>query len=172
MSETRAPIDERQEASIAQEGEANRRLRERLDEPNPEPWFQEKEGDTFVGTLIRYDRGMTRRAQRSTIVVAAQDDGKERSIWLLHSMLFSVFARERPQPGERFALRYDGDAVSESSGNTDAVWKLVVDRPGEGGGISMDDALGAPGEHDQARVEQANTVPHEDVQVERDDIPF
>ena len=150
-------------------------LRGRLDEPRPEAWFQSEAGDTFVGVLVRYERAQTRRGQPATIAVAIEEgdpEKKERSIWLLHSMLFSVFSRERPAPGERFAVRYEGTAVSESSENEYGVWKLVVDRPDAGGGVPIAEALGEVGAHDAARqgVQEGQTAPVQDA--EPDDIPF
>jgi hypothetical protein len=92
----------------------------------PEAWMPSAAGETIVGEFIRLERGMTVRGP-AWIVVIKTEDGRERSAWLLHTVLRNEVARQRPEPGELMLIKYEGKKES-SAGQPYEAYRVLVDR--------------------------------------------
>jgi hypothetical protein len=92
----------------------------------PEAWKPSEAGDTIVGEFIRLEQGMTVRGP-AWIVVLKTEDGRERCVWLLHTVLRKEVARQRPEPGELVLIKYEGKKES-SAGQAYEGYRVLVDR--------------------------------------------
>jgi hypothetical protein len=79
--------------------QATARLAALAEQDLPEPWIPSSDDPMIIGEFIRLEQGPTVHGP-AWIVVLKTEDGKERSVWLLHTVLRNEFARHRPQPGE------------------------------------------------------------------------
>jgi len=103
-------------------------LRRKLDEPRPESYRFETQGQELLGTVTGLDIGTTWEGERVRIVVVdAGDDGPPHSVWLLHDALKSQMTRLRPQPGDRIGIRYNGKETGKS-GRSYHSYTVVTDR--------------------------------------------
>lgn len=67
----------------------------------------ENEGDMIVGRLVRQAIGFSRQggSRYPILVIADEDSGEERSVHAFHRVLRSKLSSERPQIGERVAIK-------------------------------------------------------------------
>lgn len=103
----------------------------KLDQGFPPTWQPEAEGDTIKGAFLRLEQGTTQFGP-APIVILGTDDG-ERSVWLFAESLKSAFRRQQPAPGERIAIRYEGEQAVKNPKpgrkTTARVFRVAVDRP-------------------------------------------
>jgi len=73
----------------------------------PEAYMFQNEGDMIVGTLVRQAIGFSGQggSRYPILVIADEDSGEERSIHAFHRVLRSKLSSERPQVGERIAVK-------------------------------------------------------------------
>jgi len=72
-----------------------------------------KEGERFIGTYCRLDRGYTAYGE-SWIAVFADDNGELHGLWLFHAALISQLKKIRPKPGDRIGIKYLGKRTGQS----------------------------------------------------------
>ena len=103
-----------------------RNLEAELNEADTEwpPCWRPQEGETLVGTILRYSSGQTQYGPCRTAILQ-RADGKRVSLWLSSVVLLSLFEREKPRPGEKVGLRYLGKHPTKNYKR----FALVVDRP-------------------------------------------
>jgi hypothetical protein len=106
--------------------EGTARLAAQADQELPESWIPSTEEPTIVGTFIRLEQGPTVRSL-AWIAVLKTEDGRERSVWLLHTVLRNELARQRPEPGELVLIKYEGKKES-SAGQPYESYRVLVDR--------------------------------------------
>src|SRR6185369_17041791 len=104
----------------------------KFDEPLPESWKPEKDGEEIVGTFVRLDKATTEFGP-SWIVVLDTGEGVLRSVWLYHQSLQNEMRRAAPKPGELVGVRYEGKKPVKNpqpgKKNTYNAYRVVVDRP-------------------------------------------
>jgi hypothetical protein len=115
----------RKEASVTTQ-EAAARLTTLADQDFPESWIPSAEESMIVGEFVRLEQGPTVRGP-AWIVVLKTEDGRERSVWLLHTVLRNELARQRPEPGELVLVKYEGKKES-SAGQPYEAYRVLVDR--------------------------------------------
>lgn len=102
----------------------------KLDAGFPPTWQAEKEGDTIVGAFLRLEQGQTQFGP-APIVILGTEDG-ERSVWLFYESLKTGLLRSQPAPGERIAIRYEGEqpVKNPTPGRkaTAKIFRVAVDR--------------------------------------------
>jgi hypothetical protein len=106
---------------------ANDRLaavRAGLDEPRPEAWRPEKEGDEIAGVIVRVEPS----DYDAPIVVLDTGGGELRSVWCFHDALKSQFERLRPGRGDAVAIRYLGYQKSSNNRRYKA-YTVTTDKP-------------------------------------------
>lgn len=81
-------------------------------------------GDILVGEVLRYSKGTTEYGQYPIVVLADEETGEERSVWLLHTVLLREFQEQKPRIGERVGVKRLPD--SEKGYRR---YALRVDRP-------------------------------------------
>lgn len=148
------------------------KLRERADRQYPESWVPKAAGDTIAGEFVRLDTGTTSYGEQ-TIAVLREQNGVERSVWLLHAVLRNELAKLRPKPGELVLIRYDGKKDS-AAGTRYAAYRVEVDReqaPTDWDALAdaddVPDEAGPVASDVPADTEGFDTTPRSD-----DDIPF
>jgi hypothetical protein len=102
------------------------RLARRAEQELPEAWMPSAAGDTIVGEVVRLEQGMTVRGP-AWIVVLKTEDGRERSVWLLHTVLRNELARQRPEPGELVLIKYEGKKEG-GAGQPYEGYRVLIDR--------------------------------------------
>ena len=106
-------------------------LLEQLDKGYPPAWMPEKVGDTITGAFLRLESGMTKFGPAPVVVIGT--DAGERSVFLFYESLKSAFRRAQPEPGERLAIRYEGEAEVKNPTPGKAAtfhdYRVAVDRP-------------------------------------------
>jgi hypothetical protein len=122
-------------------------LLKKLDEGFPPTWRPENEGDTISGAFLRLEQGVTAFGP-APIVILGTTEG-ERSVWLFAEAIKSAFLRAQPVPGERVAIRYEGEqpVKNPTPGRkaTAKIFAVVVDRPAVASGpVDGGAALGQP----------------------------
>lgn len=126
-------------------GEQGDELLAKLEEGFPPTWLAENAGDTITGAFLRLESGMTQYGP-APIVILGTADG-ERSVWLFYESLKSAFRRAQPEPGERVAIRYDGEQPVKNptpgKRNTFHAYRVAVDRPAVASKVDWTAALGA-----------------------------
>lgn len=136
------------------------KLREQLDKDYPKAWLAEKKGDTIVGTMLRLEQGNTSYGPALVVIIAEEETGEERAIWLITEAMRSGFNRTRPAIGEKIAVRYLGKqkVKTQTPGRSNEYhnYKVVVDRP-DGTSVDWAGALNVPSAADA---------------VDEDDVPF
>ncbi len=100
-------------------------LEHRLSEDYPESRIPQGEGDTIIGTVVRYTSGTTQYGEADVVVLRTQDG--DRSVWLLSTVLRSQFGKLRPQVGERMGIRYGPERTS-AAGNVYRDFRVEVER--------------------------------------------
>jgi hypothetical protein len=106
--------------------ERAQQLARRAEQELPEAWMPSAAGDAIVGEVVRLEQGMTVRGP-AWIVVLKTEDGRERSVWLLHTVLRNELARQRPEPGELVLIKYEGKKES-TAGQAYEAYRVLVDR--------------------------------------------
>lgn len=86
--------------------------------PNP--------GDVLEGTYLRMSFGPTAFGQQP-ILIFANEDGEERSLWLLHTAAKSQVAAAKPKPGEGFTFTMLGRRESKATGANYQDCRFVTD---------------------------------------------
>ena len=104
---------------------AHRDLRQELEDWDgwPAAW-QPEPGDILVGKVLRYSVGEGSFGPVHTCLIEEENTGKRWSLWLSSTVLLRLFQRERPRPGERIGLRYEGKDPEEGYHR----YLLLVDR--------------------------------------------
>jgi hypothetical protein len=88
----------------------------------PEP------GNTLMGTLTdAMVVNGTRYGDTPLAVITDKDAGTKHGVWLSRSMLLRLFNEKRPAPGSKVVIRYNGTAVSPSSGRTYHTYRMRVE---------------------------------------------
>lgn len=90
--------------------------------------WQPAPGDTLMGTLT--DAMLvtgTRYGDTPLAVITDKDTGTKYGVWLSRSMLARLFNETRPALGSKLVIRYDGTAVSPSSGRTYHTYSMRVE---------------------------------------------
>lgn len=89
------------------------------DDSYPDWWDFDEDGDEIAGTFQRAGRGFTVNGERTFVVLDV--DGVERTLWLHHTVLQSIFAREiqrRPDKqiavGEQIVIRRRGERTGNN----------------------------------------------------------
>jgi hypothetical protein len=150
------------------------RLRKRLDEGHPPAWMHGGEiGAELVGHVVGVKAGVpTQFGPCPVVTIATLGVGTQVSLWLTHTVLRREFVRQRPEPGELIALRYEGERKPDGGGPAYELYSLVVDRPDE---VSVDwTAIAARYDLQVEGDEHAQHArPELDMHVDDDeDIPF
>lgn len=99
-------------------------IAEQAEKNLPESWIFSEHGALIVGEFVRLEEGHTAFGD-AKILVLKTEDGRERSVWLLHSVLKRELARKRPEIGELVAIRHTGKKTSEA-GTTYESYNVVV----------------------------------------------
>jgi len=94
--------------------EAPDEIAKRLEEDRPAN-LRLEEGESFIGTYVRLDKGYTSYGE-SWIMVLADDNGELHGLWLFHAALTNKLKKLRPAPGDRIGIKYLGKRQG-SSGN-------------------------------------------------------
>lgn len=83
-------------------------LEERLEAGFAEAWRPDKEDSkVLIGEIVEISKRSTEYGVYP-IVTVRQEDGTEKAIHGLHAVLKNELIRQRPQPGEKIGVRYDG----------------------------------------------------------------
>lgn len=102
-----------------------------LDELDQEPviaeaWIPENEGDTIIGIV---ESVSTREGEHGdyTIVTIQTDDGELLAVHGFGMVLAGHLDKDRPQTGDRYAIRYAGERGSKN-GRTYKDWRTAIRR--------------------------------------------
>src|SRR5262249_20763774 len=79
----------------------------RLPDEWPPAW-KPAPGEILVGKVQRYAQGPTPYGWVHTVLVQEERTGDLWSLWLSSTVLLQQFQQQRPQPGERIGLKYQG----------------------------------------------------------------
>jgi hypothetical protein len=79
----------------------------------------------LVGKVQRYAQGPTPYGWVHTVLVQEERTGDLWSLWLSSTVLLQQFQQQRPQPGERIGLKYQGKDFEKGYHK----YRLLVDRP-------------------------------------------
>jgi hypothetical protein len=97
-------------------------LAKRLEEDFPAA-LRLEEGQGFLGTYVRLEKGYTSYGE-AWIMVLADENGELHGLWLLHAALVSKLKKVRPKPGDRIGVKYLGKRRG-GSGNEYADYRVV-----------------------------------------------
>ena len=136
------------------------RLRERLEAGNPESWQPSMAGDEIIGTFVRVSVGHTAFGP-SPIVVLTDEDGVEKSVWLLHTVLRNQMNRLRPALGELVGIRYLGKREPVGGGSEYDDYRVVVDRDSLGI-VNWDELLGVDHDSLHPPIREQDVPEHDD----------
>ncbi len=91
-----------------------------------EAWIPENEGDTIIGIV---ETVSTRDGEHGTypIVTIQTDDGEHRAVHGFGTVLAGHIEQDKPQPGDRYAIRYAGERGSKN-GRTYKDWRTAIRR--------------------------------------------
>jgi hypothetical protein len=178
---------ERDEEQLQEQMRASARDRamEELGKGYPETFMFANEGDTIIGIFKRVEKGPTQFGPRAIVVLEEVDEvgdeligtGVERSVWLMHTVLFNQFDRLRPKPGELVGIRRLADQVQKGGrvAGRSAYKNFVVKRLGgderSDGGWDLLDSVNP----DPTQVQQQQGTSWEEAPPPTDedaDIPF
>lgn len=125
-------------------GGADDELLAKLDTGYPPAWIAENAGDVIAGAFLRLETGMTKFGPTPVVVVGTYEG--ERSVFLFYESLKTGFRRAQPVPGERIAIRYEGEkpVKNPSPGRSQTFhdYRVVVDRAATAGSVDWSAALG------------------------------
>jgi hypothetical protein len=85
-------------------------------------------GDVVAGVLERYATGRTTYQDEAHIAVLSLEDGSQRALWLLDTVLLDEWRKQRPRPGDLVAVAYFGKKAPAGGGDPYNAYRLVVDR--------------------------------------------
>src|SRR5215471_17069616 len=94
----------------------------------PDEWppaWKPVAGEILVGVVQRYAQGPTPYGWVHTVLVTEERTGDVWSLWLSSTVLLQQFQQQRPHPGERIGLKYQGKDPEKGYHK----YRLVVDRP-------------------------------------------
>lgn len=102
-----------------------------LDTGMAQAWRPDQGGDDnpnpLIGTFLEMTSATTAFGP-AWVMTVRLEDGSERSVWLIHTVLRNELARAKPKPGERIGVKYLGKQHVE--GGQDYVgYRVKVDRP-------------------------------------------
>ena len=101
-----------------------------LDQGFPEAWRPDQGGENNPNPLIGVFKEMNSASTAygpCWVMTIELEDGTERTVWLIHTVLRNELARARPEPGERIGIKYMG---KQGEGQTAYVgYRVKVDRP-------------------------------------------
>lgn len=136
-------------------------LLEHFDEEFPESWQPSEPGEILVGAFLRLENGSTEFGPAPIVIVGTEEG--ERSVWLFAESLKRAFRRLQPAPGERIAIRYEGEQTvanpTPGRKKTAKVYRVVADRPKQARSVDWGAALDEPA--------AATVTPHDE-----SDIPY
>lgn len=91
-----------------------------------EAWIPDQEGDTIIGIV---ETVSTRDGEHGTypIVTIQTDDGEHRAVHGFGTVLTGHIEQDKPQPGDRYAIRYAGERGSKN-GRTYKDWRTAIRR--------------------------------------------
>lgn len=104
----------------------------------PKAWRFDEDGGITEEPFVKFTSGPTKDFGRKPICVL-DIDGVERSVWLLHDVLFQAFRRElqtRPsktlEPAERISIKYVGRKQNEDKSRSYVDYRVTFhDSPEE-----------------------------------------
>ncbi len=102
-----------------------------LDQSLAQSWRPDEGGEDNPNPLIGTFVGMhsaTTSYGPCWVATVRLEDGSERAVWLLHTVLRNEMSRARPQSGERIGIKYHGK-IATNGGNDYASYRVKVDRP-------------------------------------------
>jgi hypothetical protein len=146
-----------------------------LEQGLPQAWRPDQGGEDnpnpLIGTFVEMTTATT--AYGPTWVMTVRlEDGSERAVWLMHTVLRNELARARPKPGETLGIKYNGKVAVEG-GQGYVSYRVKVDRPlGEAfdwSKIGADPEIEELPDAPSSEVESPVAVP---ATAGEDDIPF
>lgn len=109
-------------------------LRAKLEADFPPAWQPSAAGDEVAGAFLRLEQGMTKYGPAPIVILGTADAG-EVSVWLFYESMKSGFLRAQPVPGERVAIRYEGEQPVKNptpgKSPTFHSYRVIVDRPAQ-----------------------------------------
>jgi len=77
---------------------------EEFDGEYPRSW-KPQVGEIIVGKVLRYEQGNTEYGPCWIVVIHDEETKEDRSCWMIHKVMRSEFKKQKPQVGERVALK-------------------------------------------------------------------
>lgn len=105
------------------------RLMDKLEGNFPPAFMFEEEGTMIVGKVLGFDRAYSKYGPHPVVVVQNEEDGEAVSVHCLHTALKEQMREQSPAVGDRVGIKYTGDKVSKSSGETYKNFLVRVDSP-------------------------------------------
>ena len=149
-----------------------------LDQSLAQAWRPDQGGEDnpnpLIGTFVEMTSASTAYGA-CWVATVRLEDGSERAVWLMHTVLRNEMSKARPQSGERIGIKYHGK-IDTKGGNDYVGYRVKVDRPlGSGEGIDWDRIGDAPEssplDEPQAPAREPVTVPA-GASKDDDDLPF
>ena len=102
-----------------------------LDAPEPTTWLprdaEKAHPALLVGELVALENSHTARGP-CQIAIVKDAEGGLWNVWLIHAVLKSEFAAQKPRYGEMIAIRWEGRVQGGQGENGYEKYRLVVDR--------------------------------------------
>lgn len=138
---------------------AEERMAALLDKPLAPAWMAKNAGDMVSGAFVTLGSGMTEYGPAPFVILGTAEG--EVSVWLFYESLKTGFLREKPQPGELVAIRYEGEKPVKNPAKgrkkTYHDYRVAVDRP-EAAPVSWD-VLGATVDDREPEAESSEGDP-------------
>ncbi len=132
--------------------ELTRDLRAELEDQvdgNFPPAWKPVPGDILVGRLVGYSTGRGYRGREIYVAKIEVEDIVDGSpfvsVWLMSTVLFDEFRKQRPAPGERIGIARLTDGTSEA-GQEYQRYRVTIDRVGESAIPDFGDPAAGPAE--------------------------
>ena len=132
-----------------------------IDQEFPAAWRpdQKDSGDPnpIIGEFVEMQTANTDYGA-TYVMVLRLEDGSEKAVWLLHTVLKNELARVKPKPGETVGIKYLGKQKTAEGSKFDSYigYRVKVDRPQ---GEAFDWAkLGAEPETEEFQTEPPETA--------------
>lgn len=104
-----------------------------LDAGLPQAWRPDQGGEDnpnpLIGTFVDMTSASTAYGP-CWVATVRLEDGSERAVWLMHTVLRNEMARAKPKPGEKIGIKYHGK-ISTNGGQDYVGYRVKVDRPAE-----------------------------------------
>lgn len=92
-----------------------------------EAWIPDTEGDTIIGLVETVTLRTDGDYDPYHVVVIKTDDGELAAVHGFGTVLAGHIDRDKPQPGDRYAIRYAGERASKN-GRTYKDWRTAIRR--------------------------------------------